>query len=91
MSRACESDQMVVMRAMGHQQMDKALASQILDRILAAERELGALSDLSEEISDDQERRALRRHLAEAMNRYTDILMSIVRQYPDLDPDKNAT
>jgi hypothetical protein len=71
--------------------MDKALASQIVDRILAAEGELGALSDLSEKISDEQERTALRRHLAEAMIRYTDILMSIVRQYPDLDPDKDAT
>ena len=70
--------------------MDKSLASQIVDHILAAERELGALSDLSEKISDEQERRAMRRHLAEAMNRYTDILMSIVRQYPDLDPDKDA-
>ncbi len=71
--------------------MDKALAAQIVERILAAEREFGALNVLSERISDEQERRALRRHLAEAMNRYTDILMSIVRQYPDLDPDKNAT
>ena len=71
--------------------MEKALASQIVDRILAAERELGALSDLSEKISDEQERIALRRHLAEAMNRYTKILMSIVWQYPDLDPDKDAT
>jgi hypothetical protein len=47
--------------------MDKALAAQIVDRILAAERELGALSDLSEEISDDQERRALRRHLVDCI------------------------
>ena len=71
--------------------MDKPLAAQIVDRILAAERELGALSDLSEKIGDEHERRPLRRHLAEAMSRYTDILMSIVRQYPDLDPDKDAT
>jgi len=32
--------------------MDKPLAAQIVNRILAAERELGALSDLSEKISD---------------------------------------
>jgi len=70
--------------------VNKVLASQIIDTILAAEKDLGALSDLSEKIGDDQERKAFRRHLAEIMVRYTDMIVSIAHQYPDLDPDKRT-
>jgi hypothetical protein len=56
--------------------------------ILAAEKDVGALSSLSEKITDDQERRAFRKQLAEVMVLYADMIVSIARQYPDLDPDK---
>jgi hypothetical protein len=68
--------------------MDKKLASEIIDTILAAEKGLGALDSLSERIADDQERKVFRRNLAEIMVRYTDLIVAIAHQYPELDPDK---
>ncbi|HWT96969.1 MAG TPA: hypothetical protein VN229_05120 [Terriglobales bacterium] len=62
-----------------------------------AERLLRALGDISFddasaltfEIADEAERRFFRQGLAEAMKILgTDLVMHIVRQYPDLDPDK---
>ena len=67
--------------------MEKAVASQVVDAILAVERELGVLSTLSNKIADDQERTTFRRNLAEIVALYTDMLMPVVHQYPDLDPD----
>ena len=68
--------------------MEKTLALQVMDAIRAAETHVNTLESLSIKITDDQERKAFRRHLAEVMIGYIDIQMSIVRQYPDLDPDR---
>jgi soluble cytochrome b562 len=68
--------------------MEKTLALQIMQAIQAAESQVNILESLSEKITDDPERKAFRRHLAEVMIGYVDIQMSIVRQYPDLDPDR---
>jgi hypothetical protein len=69
--------------------MDRAVAAEIMD-ILAAGRELGALDTLSLKITDETERRVFRRNLGQIMGLYTDLIVSIARQYPDLDPDKPA-
>lgn len=58
--------------------------------ILAAGRELGALDILSLKIADDEERKAFRRILAQIMGLYTDLVVSVAHQYPDLDPDKSV-
>ncbi len=68
--------------------MEKTLALQVMDAIRAAETHVNTSESLSIKITDDQERKAFRRHLAEVMIGYIDIQMSIVRQYPDLDPDR---
>ena len=59
-----------------------------MDAIRAAETQVNILEALSVKIADDDERKAFRRHLGEVMIGYVDIQMSIVRQYPDLDPDR---
>jgi hypothetical protein len=69
--------------------MDRAVAVEIMD-IVAAGRELGALDILSLKIADDEERKAFRRTLAQIMALYTDLVVSVAHQYPDLDPDKPA-
>ena len=69
--------------------MDRAVAAEIME-ILAAGRELGALDTLSLRITDETERRVFRRNLGHIMGLYTDLIVSIARQYPDLDPDKPA-
>lgn len=67
--------------------MEKTLALQVMEAIRAAETHVNTLEALSVEITDDQERKSFRRHLAEVMIGYIDLQMLIVRKYPDLDPD----
>lgn len=67
--------------------MDRQLAAEIMN-ILASGRELNALEALALRIEDDTERRVFRRVLAQIMGLYTDLIVSIAHQYPDLDPDK---
>jgi len=68
--------------------MEKTLALQIMDAIQAAETQVNTLESLLEKIVDNDEKQAFRRHLADVMIGYIDIQMAIVRQYPDLDPDR---
>lgn len=68
-------------------QMERAVAEKVM-AILADGRELNALDALSHEISGEDERRAFRRTLAQVMGLYTDLIVSIAYQYPDLDPDR---
>jgi hypothetical protein len=41
-------------------------------------------------MENNAERRRFRRGLAELMIGYIDLMTDIVRQYPDLDPDRDA-
>jgi hypothetical protein len=68
--------------------VEKTLALQIMDAIQTAETQVNILESLSDQIVDDDERKAFRGHLGDVMIGYIDIQMSIVRQYPDLDPDR---
>lgn len=66
---------------------------QTAESLLAALRRLDSSSDeitsLTYRIDDEAERRAFRRRVAEAMHILSfDLVMRIVRQFPDLDPDK---
>lgn len=67
--------------------MEKAIAEKIME-VLAPGREANALDALSWEITDEPERRAFRRKLGEIMGLYTDLIVLVARQYPELDPDK---
>jgi len=68
-------------------EMERAVAEKVM-AILAEGREINALDALSHEITGEDERRAFRRTLAGIMGLYTDLIVSIAYQYPDLDPDK---
>ena len=67
--------------------MERSVAEKVM-AILAEGREIGALDELSHEITGEDERRAFRRTLAGIMGLYTDLIVSIAYQYPALDPDK---
>jgi hypothetical protein len=62
--------------------MDKALATRLMDEILAAEPNLESLSILCAR----DEWRGLRRQIGMVMSSYVYMTMAIVRQFPDLDP-----
>jgi hypothetical protein len=65
--------------------MGRAIAVKVIS-LLVGTRDLGDLDNLSREIVDEEERRAFRRKLAQIIGLYMDLLVSVVRQYPDLDP-----
>jgi len=51
---------------------------------------LNALDKLSEQITDHDEAREFRRALGELMAGTLPLLRPIIRQFPDLDPDREA-
>ncbi len=46
-------------------------------------------TELTYQISDEQERKSVRRPLGEIGVRLYEAMIPIIRQFPDLDPDKN--
>ena len=64
--------------------MDKALANRLMDEILAAEPNLERLSVLCAR----DEWRGLRRQIGMVMFSCVYMTMAFVRQFPDLDPDR---
>jgi len=71
--------------------MEKETAKKIMESL---ERLGDALNDLAadiENIKDIEEKKKYRRGVGELMGRsYTDIMSPIVREYPELDPDKDS-
>ena len=50
---------------------------------------LHTATELTSEIEDENERKLIRKGIGEIGGRiYTDLMRPIIRQYPDLDPDK---
>lgn len=69
--------------------MDRPVAKQLIDLLLSLDRPLNDATELSAKIADAEERKAVRRAIGEITARaYTDLIRPIVRQYPDLDPEK---
>ena len=69
--------------------MDRDTAERIVKAIEDLTPGLNTLDVLSEQITDEEERREFRRKLGNIMILTGfDLLMPIVKQFPDLDPDK---
>ncbi len=69
--------------------MEKALANKVIQAALSIGEHLNRLADLSFRISNEAEQREFRKSLGEAMGiLYTGIMMPIIKEHPDLDPDK---
>ena len=71
--------------------MDRDLAEKIVKGVLDLSPPLNALDKLSEQIADCEAAREFRRALGELMGSTLALLRPIVRQFPDLDPDREAT
>ncbi len=70
--------------------MDRELAERIVKAVMDLSPPLNALDKLSEQIADRDEAREFRRALGELMAGTLPLLMPIIRQFPDLDPDRDA-
>jgi len=72
--------------------ISKELGRALIAEILKCHRAIDAADLLTEKIEDETERGRIRRCLAEASGSlYSDIILDIVREHPDLDPYPKPT
>lgn len=58
---------------------------------LALDEPLNRATELTKNISDPEEQKVLRRGIGEIASRaYTDLMLPIARQFPDLDPESRG-
>jgi hypothetical protein len=71
--------------------MEKEIAQKIMLSLEALGEALNELAADIEKIKDIEEKKKYRRGVGELMTRsYTDIMRHIIREYPELDPDKDS-
>jgi hypothetical protein len=69
--------------------MERELAERMLAALASLNPGLDEATRITQSMQDQEEAKALRRHLGAIMTEPVfEIVMHIVRQYPDLDPDK---
>lgn len=69
--------------------MDRDVAELLMRSLVALGEPLNSIAEIVERVADEGDRATLRRGVAEVMARvYTDLQLPIIRQYPDLDPDR---
>ncbi len=69
--------------------MERELAEKLMDTLLGLSPGFDEVDALARQIEDPAERSQFLRKLAEGMHVMGfDLVMHIVRQYPELDPDK---
>ena len=69
--------------------MDRKTAELLMKELLALSRPLNSATAIVDKIADEEERNKLRREIGEVMGSlYANLMLPIIRQYPDLDPDR---
>lgn len=70
--------------------MDRAIAEQLMQKYLELSEPLNLATELTDKIENKEERSLIRRGIGSVMvNIYVDLMRPIIRQYPDLDPDRD--
>lgn len=68
--------------------MEREIAEKIVKQLSSLSEDINSLTDLSEEIRDQDEAKMFRRILGEIILKLDiDLLEIVTKQYPDLDPD----
>jgi hypothetical protein len=68
--------------------IDRKIAELLMSDLLALSAPLNSATLLANEISDKDERERVRRAIGTVMNEiFVNLMMPIVQQYPELDPD----
>lgn len=71
--------------------MDRNVAELLMKSLLALGKPLNDATVAADQIIDEDERKNFLKILGRFMgNIYTELMIPIIRQYPDLDPDKSA-
>lgn len=62
-----------------------------MHKMLYISEQVGEAGELTKHITDKDECIAIRYGIGDIVGRiYTDVIIPIIRQYPELDPDKNS-
>jgi hypothetical protein len=70
--------------------MDRSIAEQLMQCYLALDGPLNSATILSDSIENQEEKSLVRRGVASVTAKiFIDLMRPIIRQYPDLDPDKD--
>ncbi len=71
--------------------MEKVIARKLVIELERLGNMMNDVALIIEEISDEQEKRKFRKGIAGVMGSlHTDIVHHIIREHPDLDPDRNS-
>jgi Zn-dependent oligopeptidase len=70
--------------------MDRPTAEKLAAALAKLDAQFNEVVEIVETIEDVAENKELRRALGEAMCASMDTLWPLIRQYPDLDPDKDT-
>jgi hypothetical protein len=69
--------------------MERRVAELLMAQFLQLDGPLNSATQITDQIANDTERKQFRRGIGELMSRvYAELMLPIVREYPDLDPDK---
>lgn len=69
--------------------MERAIAEQLMRTFLAVNEPLNSATLLTAKIESKDEQESLRRAIGNVMQViYIDLMRPVIRQYPDLDPDR---
>lgn len=70
--------------------MNRDVAERMMEDLLSLSGPINSVTHLTKQIENIDEQQEIRRRLAGIMSEVYDLMMPIIRQFPDLDPDKEC-
>ena len=70
--------------------MDRPTAEKLAQVLLSVDAQVNALAQIVETIPDPAEQKELRRAIGTIFEGSFDVLLPVIRQYPEFDPDKDT-
>lgn len=71
--------------------MERNLSEEFIAALKLLDYEFSKISEITQKIQNEEERVKFRQGLGQIIgNVYTELMVPILRQYPDLDPDKDS-
>jgi hypothetical protein len=69
--------------------LNKTIAEELINRMLEVGTAMNAVAAQIEQVDIDDQKITLRRGIADIMGLlYTDLMLPVIREHPELDPDK---
>ena len=69
--------------------MERHIAEKLMQLFLQSEKQLNEATELISQLESEEEQKSFRRPIGQIIGKtYTDIMIPIFKEYPDLDPNK---